>query len=102
MNARERFDELVGDLASTDGTRSSTMFGMPCIKVGTRAFAGLYHDEMLFKLTGATHARALALEGARLFEPMEGRPMREWVLVPETHGDHWEDLARAAMRFARG
>jgi hypothetical protein len=36
---------------------------------------------MVFKLAGDADAR-LGLPGAHLFEPMQGRPMREWAEVP--------------------
>ena len=59
------------------------MFGMPGIKRrGGKAFCGLYGDDMIFKLEGQDHARALGLAGAHLFEPMAGRPMKAWVQVP--------------------
>ena len=43
---------------------------------------------------------ALALEGAHLFEPMAGRQMKEWVVVPKQHSDEWPGPADAAMRYA--
>jgi len=46
---------------------------MPSVKGGDgKAFAGLYGDDVVFKLAGDAHARALALDGARLFELMAG------------------------------
>lgn len=47
-------------------------------------------------LVGDEHAAALLLEGAHLFEPMDGRPMKAWVQVPPTHETPWADLARKA------
>ena len=69
---------------------------------GTKAFAGFHENAMVFKLSGQEHADALALPGARLFDPMGGRPMKEWVVVPATHANMWLDLARAAMRYVAG
>jgi hypothetical protein len=46
---------------------------MPSVKGGDgKAFAGLYGDDVVFKLAGDAHARALVLDGARLFEQMAG------------------------------
>ena len=45
-------------------------------------FAGLFADSMFLRLSEADRARFLALEGARLFEPMAGRPMREYAVMP--------------------
>jgi hypothetical protein len=79
------------------------MFGMPCIKAGSKAIAGLYEGDMVFKLPDeAARERALALGGAHLFEPMQGRPMREWVQVPEAHADQWLALGQAALESKRG
>ena len=51
---------------------------------------------MVLKVVGDAHAAVLALEGAHLFEPMAGRPMKAWVQVPPTHETQWADLARKA------
>src|SRR2546423_10919048 len=57
------------------------MFGMPTIKVGGKAIAGVHEGGMVFKLPDeSARARALAIEGAHLFEPMAGRQMKEWVV----------------------
>lgn len=96
---RARFDVLAEELASELDVQRASMFGMPSLKRrGGKAFAGLYGDDMVFKLEGAEHAGALSLEGAHLFEPMAGRPMKAWVQVPPAHETQWLDLARAAER----
>jgi hypothetical protein len=64
-------------------------------------FAGRYGGEaMVFKLTDPDeHARALALEGAHLFDPGDnGRPFKEWVVVPYAHEGEWEPLAEIALQ----
>ncbi len=94
---RARFDGLVEELKSDLDIVGASMFGMPSMKRRAgKAFAGLYGEDMVFKLEGEQHAAALALEGAHLFEPMEGRPMKAWVQVPPTHETQWADLARKA------
>lgn len=94
---RARFDRLVDDLKGELDIVGASMFGMPSMKRrGGKAFAGLYGEDMVFKLEGDAHAAALALEGAQLFEPMAGRPMKAWVQVPPTHETQWADLARKA------
>ena len=53
---------------------------------------------MVFKLTDeAKREQALALDGAERFDPMGGRPMREWVVVPASHSDEWLRLAQDAL-----
>jgi hypothetical protein len=75
---------------------------MPTLKAGGKAFAGLFHDAMVFKLTGEAHGRALALPGAHLFDPAGmNRPMKEWVVVPPEHAEAWGELAREALSYLR-
>jgi TfoX/Sxy family transcriptional regulator of competence genes len=56
------------------------MFGYPCIFVGGNMCAGLHQSAMFARLSPAD---AAALPGARPFEPMPGRPMAGYVLVPD-------------------
>jgi hypothetical protein len=95
--ARTRFDRLVEELRSELDIVGASMFGMPSMRRrGGKVFAGLYGEDMVFKLDGEAHTRALSLDGARLFEPMAGRPMKAWVQVPPTYEGGWADLARQA------
>lgn len=95
--AKAELDDLVAALAETADVQRASMFGMPSVKRrGGKAFAGLYGEDMVFKLSGDAHAEALALDGVRLFEPMAGRPMKQWVQVPPAHRERWLDLARSA------
>ena len=102
MTARERYDELVDDLCARNAdVESSQMMGMPCVKRGGKIVAGFWKgDGMVFKLPDPdAHARALALEGALLFDPGgKGHPFREWVVVPGTHAAEWESLADDALQ----
>ena len=94
---RARFDAVVEELRSELDVVLASMFGMPSLKRRNgKAFAGLYGDDMVFKLEGDAHSRALALDGAHRFEPMAGRPMKAWVQVPPTHQTQWAELARTA------
>ena len=100
MDAQARYEEIADDLAATsDDVQLGKMFGMPCVKRAGKAVAGLYQGDMVFKLPDqAARELALELEGARLFDPMGGRPMKEWVQVPAAHADHWAELATTALR----
>ena len=92
-----RFSALVDELSSERDVVRGSMFGMPIMKRrGGKAFCGPYGDDMIFKLQGEDHARALGLTGAHLFEPMAGRPMKAWVQVPPEHQAEYAALARAA------
>ena len=92
-----QFAALLDELSSERDVVKASMFGMPGIKRrGGKAFCGLYGDDMIFKLEGEDHARALSLEGAHLFEPMAGRAMKAWVQVPPEHQAQYLDLGRTA------
>ena len=63
-----------------------------------KATSGLWQESMVFKLTNeAKREQALALDGAERFDPMGGRPMREWVVVPASHRAEWPRLAQDAL-----
>lgn len=101
MDPRKRFDEIVDDVLAREGDVELTqMMGMPALKRGGKLWVGFWKGEMVFKLTDKEqHAAALALEGARLFDPGErSRPMKEWVVVPESHAKRWPQLTEAALR----
>ncbi|KJS62706.1 hypothetical protein [Streptomyces rubellomurinus] len=101
--ALARYDEIAEELAPR-GARRSQMFGMPCLKdVNGKAFAGLHGDELVCRLgrTSAEHAEALALTGAHLFDPAGGRPMKDWVCVPDSAADRWHRYAQAALAAPR-
>jgi TfoX/Sxy family transcriptional regulator of competence genes len=58
------------------------MFGFPCCFVNGNMFMGLHEDRMVLRLDEVERGRLLAMEGAQPFEPMPGRPMKEYVVVP--------------------
>jgi hypothetical protein len=100
VDARERYEELVDFLAFRhDFVQLSQMMGMPCVKARGKMVAGFTRGAMVFKLTDPEqHAEALALDGAHLFDPSgQGKPFRQWVVVPAAHADRWEALAAHAL-----
>jgi TfoX/Sxy family transcriptional regulator of competence genes len=65
------------------------MFGGVAYFVNDNMFAGLHQDMPFLRLSESDRQQILAeWDEASLFEPMEGRPMREYVVLPEAlHGD---------------
>lgn len=96
--AEKSFNEVAAKRAE-DGATVSQMFGMPSLKIKGKAFAGLYENNMVFKLSGESHAAALSEPGAKLFEPMKGRPMKEWVQVPHSSSKKWASFAEEAQHY---
>jgi TfoX/Sxy family transcriptional regulator of competence genes len=76
----ERFDAALPD---DPRVQRRQMFGFPCAFVQGQMFCGLFQQELHVRLGEAQRAKALALPGAKVFEPMAGRPMREYVSLPQ-------------------
>jgi TfoX/Sxy family transcriptional regulator of competence genes len=79
------------------------MFGMPAGFIGGNMAAGLHQDTIMVRLA-AEDRQARLDAGWSLFEPMPGRPMREYVaLPPEVTADveatrGWIERAAAYVR----
>src|SRR5207244_3457629 len=105
QDSRVKYDAVVAELTASSPTKAGKMFGMPCLKnENGKAFAGFTEGAMVFKLKlgSPQHTQALALSGAHLFDPMGGRPMKEWVEVSVEHVDQWLGLAQEAMGYVGG
>jgi len=59
------------------------MFGGPCYWTGGNMFAAVHQESLFVRLGEEVRAELLAQPGAHLFEPMEGRPMKEYVVFPD-------------------
>ncbi len=59
------------------------MFGYPCAFLQSQMFTGLFQDSFILRLSPEDRAQFLQLDGARPFEPMPGRLMKEYVVLPE-------------------
>jgi TfoX/Sxy family transcriptional regulator of competence genes len=60
------------------------MFGYPAAFVNDNMFMGLFQESMMVRLPEDLRAKLLEVEGARMVEPMPGRPMKEYLVLPET------------------
>src|SRR3954464_14196569 len=81
-------------------TEKGMMFGALCIKAPNgKAGVMFWRDDMIFKLEDDHLQKALSLTGAKLFDPMGGRPMNGWVQVPNSQNARWKALAKTAMQF---
>jgi TfoX/Sxy family transcriptional regulator of competence genes len=74
-----RFDQLA--LRAPGATRK-LMFGYPSLVLGGHMFMGLFQDHLVLRL-GADDRSALMELGGQVFAPMAGRPMKDYVVVPE-------------------
>lgn len=80
------------------------MFGLPCSFVNRQMFAGLHQESMVVRLAEADRPALLSTDGARPFEPMAGRVMREYVVLPPSvlsSPDQLSEWLRRAFEYAR-
>jgi RNA polymerase sigma factor (sigma-70 family) len=74
-----RFDELAPLAGDADRKQ---MFGYPVCVLRGNMFMGLHQDSLILRLSEADRAEFLGRYDSGLFEPMPGRPMKEYVVVP--------------------
>ncbi len=67
------------------------MFGNEAAFVNGNMFMGLYGSGMFIRLSDEDRAEFFKKKNASLFEPMKGRPMKEYVMIP----DEWRGSAEA-------
>ncbi len=60
------------------------MFGYPAAFINGHMFAGLFQNDFFVRLSEVDRAVLLKKKGAQLFEPMPGRAMQEYVVMPES------------------
>lgn len=88
-------EELFSEIAKTiPDVKEGKMFGALCMKTPNGKSAAMFwKDNIVVKLQDDQMKSALALEGSKIFEPMEGRPMNGWVQIPYKHKDKWKTFA---------
>lgn len=66
-------------------TERKKMFGSPVHFVNGNMFAAVHQDSLFVRLSEADRKELLSSnDEAALFEPMEGRKMREYVVIPDS------------------
>ncbi len=70
------------------------MFGNMSAFVNGNMFTGLYGEDLFVRLSDNDSAELLKNKGASLFEPMKGRPMKGYFLIPRSWRQQ-PDQARA-------
>jgi hypothetical protein len=93
--AEEFFSELIKEIP---GVKSGKMFGALCMKTAYGKSAAMFwKDNIVVKLQGDSKIEALSLNGSQLFEPMDGRPMKEWVQIPFAYKDKWKKFTLSSL-----
>jgi TfoX/Sxy family transcriptional regulator of competence genes len=84
-----KLDDAVATAAEASGitVELKPMFGCPAYFTNGNLFAGVHQSSLMVRLPGEARAEVVGLGGGP-FEPMPGRPMREYVVLPAgTLGD---------------
>jgi len=104
-NARTQYDALAESLVREHGARLGTLYGRACLVLDDEPFLQLSNTGLAFRLHGHPLADALALPGARRYDPFEPANLQAaragWVYVPAAHHAQWERLAIESMRCAQ-
>ena len=87
--SRAFFDSLVPHDARV---QSRSMFGNRAAFVNGNMFLALFGSQVAVRLSEEDRSELLRQKGASAFEPMPGRPMKEYVVLPEA----WRTSPRKA------
>ena len=86
-----RFDAIAADFPRAE--RRLT-FGYPCLYVGGNMISGLFEDRWHVKLGPEQRHELEAIPGAKPFEPMPGRPMTGFTLIPRSVVEDDDEIRR--------
>ena len=75
-------ERFAGALPAHSGVERHTMFGCPCAFTNGHMFCGLFQDRALVRLGAGAAAELIAAGRAEPFVPVQGRAMKEYVLIP--------------------
>jgi len=77
----ERFETAMARMAAPDIVLRP-MFGYPCAWIGGNMLTGLFAEEWWVRVSEPDREALLTLPGAHPFEPMPGRAMGRYVVMP--------------------
>jgi len=65
--------------------REKKMFGCPVYFVNNNMFIGVFQDDIFIRLSESDREEILSTyDEATQFEPMKGRKMKEYIVLPES------------------
>jgi hypothetical protein len=97
--AENYFKQLASEIP---GVKEGKVFGTECITIPNgKSAAMLWKDNIVVKLKGEHLKEAMSLDGTKQFEPMEGRPMKEWIQIPFEHKDKWKKFALISVESVK-
>ncbi|MCR9153401.1 MAG: hypothetical protein NXI09_04770 [Bacteroidetes bacterium] len=98
------FDNIGQSLAEEAEVSAGQMFGKPCLKVSSKAFAAFYKEEMVFKIGfDAVAPLLIKYSGSQKWDPSgKNRAMKDWLQVPADYKEDWPELAKQALAYVSG
>jgi hypothetical protein len=103
MAENKTYAAVVQALLTDPRVVETKMFGMPTLKIGGKAFAGLWERQLVVKIGAPRTQELLKTKAGRLFDPLgRGRPMKEWIAIKEPAAQakkRWLTLAEEAKAF---
>ncbi len=95
------YNQIGQELADKKATTIGQMFGKPCLKTNSKAFAAFFQGEMVFKF-GQEDATLLKnkYSGSVNWDPSgKKRPMKDWLQIPAAFSKDWPELAKQALEY---
>jgi hypothetical protein len=104
-NSRSSFDNICEYLIRNhDNVAAGRVYGFPCAMQQGQPFIAMVADDMMgFKLHGRVRLQALALIGAKFWDPLNrtDEHSMDWIKVPAEHMVRWDRLAIEALRCSK-
>ncbi len=97
--------ELVKLMAAVAGRRDVTLgqaMHNPGLMTSGKLFAFVKDGSLVLKLPAGVIDGLVESHGAVRFDRGQGKPLREWVVVPPSAAADWPDLTRQACDFVAG
>ncbi|HWU48915.1 MAG TPA: hypothetical protein VN042_03490 [Asticcacaulis sp.] len=94
--------ELMSAVAGLPGVTLGKALHQPGLMADGKLFAFPYHGGLVLKLPAARIDALIASHEAHRFERGQGRPMREWIVLPAASRIDWPALTREAYSFVSG
>jgi hypothetical protein len=101
-DARALYDELTDDLLYDPAIGRATMMGHPCVRLAG-SFLASYDDKAGCLVVKVPRERVTELVEEGRGDPFApaGKVFREWVAIPTTDRELWQEVLAEAVAFAR-
>jgi len=96
------FHELI---PQEEGVRATQMFGQPVAFVNGTMFFGVFGESVFVRLSEGDRVAARRIPGFAPFEPMPGRTMQEYAVLPRSileRPDRARQWVARSLRYASG